>query len=53
MTRREELEKSPSLQDELRRMQNGEAYDGRTPEMRAGRGEVKKLLRRRNITEYH
>ena len=50
---REELEKSPSLQDELRRMQNGEPYDAHTPEMRAWRGEVKKLLRRLNITEYH
>ena len=34
---REELEKSASLQDELRRMQNGEPYDAHTPEMRAWR----------------
>ena len=34
-------------------MQNGEPYDAHTPEMRAWRGEVKKLLRRLNITEYH
>lgn len=50
---KEELEKNPALQEELRRMQNSEPYDAHTPEMYAWRGEVKKLLRRLNITEYH
>lgn len=53
MTTREELERNPALQDELRRMMNGEHYDAHTSEMRAWRGETKKLLRRLNITEYH
>lgn len=53
MTRKEELAQSPSLQDELRRMQNGEPYDAHTPEMREWRDEVKKLLNRLNNTEYH
>lgn len=50
---REELEKNPALQDELRRMQSGQPYDAHTPEMRAWRDETKKLLRRLNMTEYH
>lgn len=53
MTTREELEHNPALQEELRRMMNGEHYDAHTPEMRAWRGETKKLLRRLNIAEYH
>ena len=53
MNRREELENNPALQEELRRMSNGEHYDAHTPEMYAWRDEVKKLLRRLNITEYH
>lgn len=53
MTTREELERNPALREELRRMTNGEHYDAHTPEMRAWRGETKKLLRRLNITEYH
>lgn len=53
MTRKEELAQSPSLQDELRRMQSGEPYDAHTPKMRAWRDEVKKLLHRLNTTEYH
>ena len=53
MTTREELEHCPALQEELRRMMNGEHYDAHTPEMRAWRKETKKLLRRLNITEYH
>ena len=53
MTRKEELEQNPALQDELRRMTNGEPYNAHTPEMYAWRDEVKKLLRRLNITEYH
>lgn len=53
MTRKEELENSTALQDELKRMMNGEPYDAHTPEMRAWRAEVKKLLKRINITEYH
>ena len=53
MTRKEELEQNPALQDELRRMMSGGHYDAHTPEMRAWRDEVKKLLRRLNITEYH
>jgi len=53
MTRKEELIASPSLQDELRRMQSGQAYDAHTPEMRAWRDETKKLLNRLNNTEYH
>ena len=32
---------------------NGEPYNAHTPEMYAWRGEVKKTLRRLNITEYH
>ena len=40
-----------SQQDELRRMQSGQPYNAHTPEMYAWRGEVKKLLRRLNITE--
>ncbi len=50
---RQELLQNPALQDELRRMQSGEPYDAHTPEMLAWRGEIKKLLRRLNITEYH
>ena len=42
-----------ALQDELRRMQAGEPYNAHTPEMYAWRDEVKKTLRRLNITEYH
>ena len=53
MTRKEELAQSPSLQDELRRMQSGEPYDAHTPEMRAWRDEAKKLMNRLNNTEYH
>lgn len=53
MTKKEELIQNPALQEELRRMQSGEPYDAHTPEMRAWRDEVKKLLRRLNITEYH
>ena len=53
MTTRDELAQNPALQDELRRMQRGEPYDAHTPEMYAWRDEVKKLLRRLNITEYH
>ena len=53
MTIKEELMNNPALQDELRRMQSGEPYNAHTPEMYAWRGEVKKLLRRLNITEYH
>ena len=53
MTLREELMQNAALQDELRRMQNGEPYDAHTPEMYAWRGEVKKILRRLNIAEYH
>ena len=53
MTRREELENNPALQEELRRMSSGEHYNAHTPEMYAWRDEVKKLLRRLNITEYH
>lgn len=53
MTRREELENNPALQEELSRMKNGEPYNAHTPEMYAWRDEVKKLLRRLNITEYH
>lgn len=53
MTKKEELEQNPALQDELRRMMSGGHYDAHTPEMRAWRDEVKKLLRRLNITEYH
>ena len=53
MTRKEELEQNPRLQEELRKMSNGEHYDAHIPEMRAWRDEVKKLLRRLNITEYH
>ncbi|MBR5935609.1 MAG: sugar O-acetyltransferase [Bacteroidaceae bacterium] len=34
-------------------MMSGGHYDAHTPEMRAWRDEVKKLLRRLNITEYH
>lgn len=34
-------------------MTNGEPYNAHTPEMYAWRDEVKKLLRRLNITEYH
>lgn len=44
---------NPALQDELRRMQSGQPYDGHTPEMYAWRDEVKKLLHRLNHTEYH
>ena len=33
MTRKEELAQSPSLQDELRRMQSGEPYDAHTPDI--------------------
>ena len=50
MTTRDELAQNPALQDELRRMQRGEPYDAHTPEMYAWRDEVKKLLRRLNIT---
>lgn len=53
MTRKEELLANEALQDELRRMTSGEPYDAHTPEMYAWRDEVKKLLRRLNITEYH
>ena len=53
MTKKEELLNNPVLQDELRRMQNGEHHNAHTPEMYAWRDEVKKLLRRLNITEYH
>ena len=53
MTTRDELAQNPALRDELRRMQRGEPYDAHTPEMYAWRDEVKKLLRRLNITEYH
>lgn len=53
MTKKEELIQNPALQEELRKMQSGEPYDAHTPEMRAWRDEVKKLLRRLNITEYH
>ena len=53
MTRKEELEQNPALQDELKRMMSGKPYDAHTPEMYAWRDEVKKLLRRLNITEYH
>ena len=53
MTRKEELLANPSLQDELRRMQSGAPYNAHTPEMYAWRDEVKKVLRRLNITEYH
>ena len=44
MTRREELENNPALQEELSRMKNGEPYNAHTPEMYAWRDEVKKLL---------
>ena len=50
---KEELRQNPSLQAELKKMMNGEAYDAHTPEMYAWRDEVKKVLRRLNITEYH
>lgn len=53
MTRKEELAAIPSLQDELRRMHSGQAYDAHTPEMLAWRDETKKLLHRYNTTEYH
>lgn len=53
MTKKEELELNPALQSELERMKSGQPYDAHTPEMRAWRDEVKKLLRRLNITEYH
>ena len=53
MTKKEELLANPALQEELRRMTSGEHYDAHTPEMYAWRDEVKKLLRRLNITEYH
>lgn len=53
MTRREELEQMPSLKAELEKMQAGLPYDAHTPEMYEYRDEVKKLLRRLNITEYH
>ena len=43
----------PSLKRELDKMQAGERYDAHTPEMYEYRDEVKKLLRRLNITEYH
>ncbi|MBQ0094422.1 MAG: sugar O-acetyltransferase [Bacteroidetes bacterium] len=41
------------MQSELERMKSGQPYDAHTPEMRAWRDEVKKQLRRLNITEYH
>lgn len=53
MTRKEELQQNTALQEELRKMSSGENYDAHTPEMYAWRDEVKKLLRRLNITEYH
>lgn len=53
MTKKEELEQNAALQEELRKMMKGEPYDAHTPEMYAWRDEVKKLLRRLNITEYH
>ena len=53
MTRKEELEQNPALKQELDRMKAGLPYDAHTPEMYAYRDEVKKLLRRLNITEYH
>lgn len=53
MTRKEELERNPLLKEELRKMRAGLPYDAHTPEMYAYRDEVKKLLRRLNITEYH
>lgn len=53
MTRREALEKLPALKVELENMQAGRPYNAHTPEMYEYRDEVKKLLRRLNITEYH
>ena len=53
MTRKEELMQNASLQEELRKMQNGEHYDAHTPEMYAWRDEMKRLLHRFNVTEYH
>lgn len=53
MTRKEELEQNPKLKAELEKMMAGKPYDAHTPEMYAYRDEVKKLLRRLNITEYH
>ena len=53
MTRKEELEQNPALRQELDKMMAGLPYDAHTPEMYAYRDEVKKLLRRLNITEYH
>lgn len=53
MTRKEELEQNPALRQELEKMKAGLPYDAHTPEMYAYRDEVKKLLRRLNITEYH
>lgn len=50
---KEELMQCDSLQKELKKMMNGEPYDAHTPEMYAWRDEVKILLRRLNITEYH
>lgn len=52
MTRKEELQQSKALQDELRRMASGQPYDAHTPEMRSWRAEVKLLLKRINVTEY-
>lgn len=53
MNKKEELLQNESFREELRKMQAGEPYDAHTPEMYAYRNEVKKLLRRLNITEYH
>ena len=52
MTRKEQLQQSQALQDELRRMASGKPYDAHTPEMRAWRAEVKLLLKKINITDY-
>ncbi len=53
MTNREELEMNPVVKEALRRMRNGEPYVADSPEICALRGEVKKLLRKLNITEYY
>lgn len=53
MTKKEELKMNPVVKDALQRMRNGEPYFADSPEMFALRGEVKKLLRKLNNTEYY
>ncbi len=53
MTRREELENDPEVKEAIRCMQSGKPFYALSPKMYALRAEVKKLLRRLNITDYY